>query len=295
MSSAIMGLKVINTSLKELEEIELEAKRITNKKLLDVFEFETKELILNLALNKLFEENLSVSDYNFENLTIEETKSLLLNNLREKFDSEGTQLGFFFQKDSPDILISCHSEKLIKLLEEKFENIVEFSYSNQSGYSSYEKTLKKANYLDKAGIEQKSYQLYSLIEAEWNERTDNSYFLSENGFMSDISDSNEDSMIGWIEDFFNSNENLKDFIEKTNEFHIISILRESAILREIKKIESNDSEQKTSTEDHFESYFIKRRSIIDSCNILDKTLLLKNEIVEKIDNQKTLSDFLKEI
>jgi hypothetical protein len=290
-----MGLKIINTSLEELEEIELEAKKIANKKLIDLFESESKELILNLALNKLFEENLSVGDYNFENLNIEDTKSLLLNNLAEKFDSELPQLGFFFQKDSPDVLISCHSEKLIKALEEKFENVVEFSYSNQSGYSSYEKTLKKANYLDRDGIEQKSYKLCSLIESEWNERTENSYFLSENGFMLDISDSNEETIINWIENFFNSNERVKDFIENTAESKLTSILRESAILREIKKMESNALDEGQPTEDHVIDYFNKRRLVIDSCNILDKTLLLKNEIVEKIDNQKILSDFLKEI
>lgn len=295
MSSAIMGLKIINTSLKELEEIELEAKKIANKKLIDLFESEAKELILNLALNKLFEENLSVGDYNFEDLNIEETKSLLLNNLAEKFDSDLPQLGFFFQKDSPDVLISCHSEKLIKHLEEKFENVVEFSYSNQSGYSSYEKTLKKANYLDRDGVEQKSYKLCSLIESEWNERTNNSYFLSENGFMLDISDSNEETIINWIENFFNSNERVKDFIENTAESKLTSILRESAILREIKKMESNALDEGQPTEDHVIDYFNKRRLVIDSCNILDKTLLLKNEIVEKIDNQKILSDFLKEI
>jgi hypothetical protein len=290
-----MGLKIINTSLKELEEIELEAKKIANKKLIDLFESEAKELILNLALNKLFEENLSVGDYNFEDLNIEETKSLLLNNLAEKFDSDLPQLGFFFQKDSPDVLISCHSEKLIKHLEEKFENVVEFSYSNQSGYSSYEKTLKKANYLDRDGVEQKSYKLCSLIESEWNERTNNSYFLSENGFMLDISDSNEETIINWIENFFNSNERVKDFIENTAESKLTSILRESAILREIKKMESNALDEGQPTEDHVIDYFNKRRLVIDSCNILDKTLLLKNEIVEKIDNQKILSDFLKEI
>jgi hypothetical protein len=290
-----MGLKIINTSLEELEEIELEAKRIANKKLIDLFESESKELILNLALNKLFEENLSVGDYNFENLNIEDTKSLLLNNLAEKFDSELPQLGFFFQKDSPDVLISCHSEKLIKALEEKFENVVEFSYSNQSGYSSYEKTLKKANYLDRDGIEQKSYKLCSLIESEWNERTENSYFLSENGFMLDISDSNEETVINWIEDFFNSNERVKDFIENTAESKLTSILRESAILREIKRMESNALDEGQPTEDRVIDYFNKRRLVIDSCDILDKTLLLKNEIVEKIDNQKILSDFLKEI
>lgn len=295
MSSAIMGLKIINTSLEELEEIELEAKRIANKKLIDLFESESKELILNLALNKLFEENLSVGDYNFENLNIEETKSLLLNNLAEKFDSELPQLGFFFQKGSPDVLISCHSEKLIKALEEKFENVVEFSYSNQSGYSSYEKTLKKANYLDRDGVEQKSYKLCSLIESEWDERTENSYFLSENGFMLDISDSNEETIINWVEDFFNSNERVKDFIESTAESKLTSILRESAILREIKRMESNALDEGQPTEDRVIDYFTKRRLVIDSCDILDKTLLLKNEIVEKIDNQKILSDFLKEI
>lgn len=295
MSSAIMGLKIINTSLEELEEIELEAKRIANKKIIDLFESETKELILNLALNKLFEENLSVSDYNFKNLNIEDTKSLLLNNLVEKFDSELPQLGFFFQKDSPDVLISCHSEKLIKALEEKFENVVEFSYSNQSGYSSYEKTLKKANYLDRDGVEQKSYKLCSLIESEWNERTENSYFLSENGFMLDISDLNEETMINWVEDFFNSNEKVKDFIENTAESKLTSILRESAILREIKRMESKVLDEGQPTEDHIIDYFNKRRIVLDSCDILEKTLLLNNEIVEKIDNKKTLIDFLKEI
>lgn len=295
MSSAIIGLKIINTSFEELENIELEAKIFANKQLLESFKLETEDLVLNLALNKLFEEkNISVSDYNFDKLNREETKSLLLNKLEERFDLEVPQLGFFFQKDSPDVLISCHSEKLIELLEEKFENVVEFSYSNQSGYSSYKKILEKANYLDKIGIEQKSYKLCSLIELEWNERTNNSYFLSEHGFMLDISEYKE-ALVDWIEDFFNSNEKLKDFIERTNESNIISILKESVILREIKKMESNDIAQKKSNEEHLKDYFTKRKAVLDSCNIPEKISLLKNEIVEKIDNQKILSDFLKEI
>ncbi len=277
MSKSIMGLKILNATIEQIDEINNFAKILREKELKELFSEKLSECFLILLLEKYTKiKNKLMTGKKKENV-----KSLIEKEIKPLYGT--LEMNYFFKNNSNDIFIICYNDKVINKLIEKYDNIIDYSISSYSGETALELLINKMETLNKEDKQLKSQIIYQKVKKEWDDLTNDSRDPTEESYSVFIS-SDEDFFSNFFNETILKDLNFKDLFKSLDKKTIFKIYNFLFIMKEMESSEIKSLKE-----------WNKKRSEIKSDSKYEKKILISyKEDIELIPNDLFLSSFIKE-
>lgn len=277
MSKSIMGLKILNPTIEQIDEINKIAKVLREKELEELFKERLSECFLILLLEKY----TKIKNKLMTHTKKENVKSLIEKEINPLYGS--FEMNYFFKNNSTDVFIICYNDNVINKLIEKYDNIIDYSISSYSGETALESLINEMDMFNKADKQLKSQIIYQKIKKEWDDLTNDSRDPTEESYSVFIS-SDEDFFYNFFNEKILKDLNLKDLFKSLDEKTIFKIYNILFIMKEMESFEIKSLKE----------WYKKRNEIESDPQYKIKILISYKEDIELIPNDLLLSSFIKE-